>query len=169
MCKSNTSHTQTSCIANSMQPLILKVTNFSRTQIFVHNWHIVGNCSHFQYIGKFLTFDHSSIDTKSLKILAWQQEFSMFAKINSWSSGLSFQQTSTQQRQEDMVPDGGYGWIVCLLGSLMHTFTEGSATSFGVILAPYATHYGTTLAVMSLDGSLLLAIEFLFLKYKLII
>ena len=60
------------------------------------------------------------------------------------------------------VPDGGYGWVVCLIGSLIHAGIGGFEYSFGVILKPYADHYKASLSFVSFGGELAVIIQCLF-------
>ena len=46
-------------------------------------------------------------------------------------------------------PDGGYGWVVCLVGCVINVFIKGSGFSVAVLLKPFIEYYNTTLTFIS--------------------
>ena len=64
-------------------------------------------------------------------------------------------------KQQPGIPDGGYGWLVCLIASTVQMGIGGAEYGFGVILGPYAQHFKSSLSVISMGGELLLVMQFL--------
>ena len=58
----------------------MAVTNFSKAQTFLHNWHIVGKGPNFWLLNEFLSFEPFPIDAKALKILQNQTFHIKFGK-----------------------------------------------------------------------------------------
>ena len=66
-----------------------------------------------------------------------------------------------KKQQQPGIPDGGYGWLVCLIASTVQMGIGGAEYGFGVILGPYAQHFKSSLSVISMGGELLLVMQFL--------
>lgn len=53
-------------------------------------------------------------------------------------------------------PDGGWGWVVVLSSFFMNMVVDGVCYSYGILLPDLVSHYGTSTAMISLGGALLL-------------
>uniref|UniRef100_A0AC35U6L3 MFS domain-containing protein n=1 Tax=Rhabditophanes sp. KR3021 TaxID=114890 RepID=A0AC35U6L3_9BILA len=52
-------------------------------------------------------------------------------------------------------PDGGYGWVIVIAAFLSNMIVDGVASSFGTLIDPFQKAFGSSKALTSLIGSLL--------------
>uniref|UniRef100_A0A0K0EPQ6 MFS domain-containing protein n=1 Tax=Strongyloides stercoralis TaxID=6248 RepID=A0A0K0EPQ6_STRER len=52
-------------------------------------------------------------------------------------------------------PDGGYGWVICIVAFISNLIVDGISSSFGTLVEPFQKAFNSSKAMTSLIGSLL--------------
>ena len=67
--------------------------------------------------------------------------------------------SSKSDLTDDIVPDGGWGWVVCLGAFLVNFILDGTMFSFGVLLLDLLDYFGQGKAKTAWVGSALLGMS----------
>ncbi|KAL1453127.1 hypothetical protein WDU94_007299 [Cyamophila willieti] len=65
------------------------------------------------------------------------------------------------EKEEDKVPDGGWGWVVVISSLVISMVADGISFSFGLLYMEFLIHFGESKAKTSWIGSLFMAVPLL--------
>ena len=71
------------------------------------------------------------------------------------TSGGNFDSDITDTPIKATVPDGGYGWVVCMSCFVGNLTVGGAVMAYGIILPSLKEYYGAGTVIISLVGSIL--------------
>lgn len=76
------------------------------------------------------------------------------------------QSTCSEESNENLAPDGGWGWLVCLGSFVINFILDGTMFSFGVMLMSLLEYFDESKAKTSWIGSVLLGLSMILGKLQ---